>query len=83
MSLGRPYSAGTYSVAENGTFAFTLSRPAFPADVALGRRGAQATRLTSLNEDLLGNKELATVEEIWFNSSFDGRKIQGWIAKPP
>ena len=83
MSLGRPYSAGTYSVAENGTFAFTRSRPDYPADVAVGRRGAQATRVTRLNEDLLGNKELAPVEEIWFDSSFDGRTIQGWIAKPP
>ncbi len=83
MSLGRPYGAGTYSVADDGSFAFTLSRPDFPADVAVGRRGAEPTRLTRLNEDLLGNKLLATVEEIWFDSSFDGRKIQGWIAKPP
>jgi acylaminoacyl-peptidase len=83
MSLGRPYSAGTYSVADNGVFAFTLSRPDFPADVAVGRRGAEADRLTRLNEDLLGNKELATVEEIWFESSFDGREVQAWIAKPP
>ena len=34
-------------------------------------------------EDLFGHKELAPVEEIWFDSSFDGRKMQGWIAKPP
>jgi acylaminoacyl-peptidase len=26
---------------------------------------------------------LGAVEEIWFNSSFDDRKIQGWIVKPP
>jgi acylaminoacyl-peptidase len=83
MSLGRPYSAGSYSVAKNGTFAFTYSRPDFPADVAAAHRGAQATRLTRLNEDLLGNKQLATVEEIWFKSSFDGRKTQGWVVKPP
>ena len=83
MSLGRPYSAGTYSVAENGTLAFTRTLPDSPADVAVARRGAEATRLTRLNEDLLGNKDLAAVEEIWFDSSFDGRKIQGWVAKPP
>ena len=83
MSLGRPYSAGTYSVAEDGTYAFTLSRPDFPADVAVGHSGTKATQLTRLNEDLFGNMELATVEEIWFKSSFDGRDVQGWIAKPP
>jgi acylaminoacyl-peptidase len=83
LSLGRPYSGGSYSVAAGGSLAFTISRPEFPADVAWARRGSQARRLTQLNQDLLGHKRLASVEEIWFESSFDGRKIQGWVAKPP
>ncbi len=83
LSLGRPYSAGTYSVADDGTCAFTLSRPDHPADVAVGGRGRPVVRLTRLNEDLFGHKQLAAVEEIRFPSSFDGREIQGWIAKPP
>ena len=40
-------------------------------------------RLTSLNEDLFSFKHIGEVEEIWWNSSFDQRKIQGWIVKPP
>lgn len=83
LSLGRPYSGGSYSVAKDGTFAFTLSRPDHPADVALGKRGEEVQRLTRLNEDLLGHKRIAEVEEIWVDSSFDGRRVQGWIAKPP
>jgi acylaminoacyl-peptidase len=83
LSLGRPYSGGSFSVAENGTFAFTYSRPDHPSDVAVGREGRDAVRLTHLNEDLLGHKSLATVEEIWYESSFEGRRIHGWIAKPP
>jgi acylaminoacyl-peptidase len=51
--------------------------------VAVARRGQEPARLTRLNDDLLGHKELAAVEEIWFESSFDGRRIQGWVAKPP
>jgi acylaminoacyl-peptidase len=84
LSLGRPYSGGVYSLAANGSFCFTLSRPDHPADVAVGRRGRSGSRrLTALNDDLFSQRELAQVEEIWWDSSFDGRKIQGWIAKPP
>ena len=32
---------------------------------------------------MLGNRNLGTIEDIWYKSSVDGRKIQGWIAKPP
>ena len=84
VSLGRPYSGGSFSVSEGGRFAFTLTGPDHPADVAVGGVGLPSPRrLTRLNEDLLAHKELAEVEEIWYESSFDGRRIQGWIVRPP
>ncbi|MDX1666400.1 MAG: S9 family peptidase [Saprospiraceae bacterium] len=82
LSLGRPYSAGTFSVATNGNFAFTHSAPDHPADLAVGDREG-SRRLTHVNQDLFGYKTLGEVEEIWYESSFDGRRIQGWICKPP
>jgi acylaminoacyl-peptidase len=83
-SIGRPYSGGSFSVAGDGRFAYTLSRPDHPADVAVGRRGAsEVRRLTRLNDDLLAHKELGAVEEIWYESSHDGRRVQAWIVKPP
>src|SRR5207247_2021905 len=33
-TLDRPYASGTFSVGDNGTVAFTSSRPEHPADVA-------------------------------------------------
>ena len=82
-TLGRPYSSGSFSVAHNGTVAYTQTGFAFPADVAVVGRGTEESRqITSLNDDLLAHKELATVEEIQYSSSHDGRKIQGWIVKP-
>ena len=84
LSLDRPYEGGAYSVASDGRFAFTLSRPDHPADVAVGdKSGKTVRRLTRLNDDLLGHKTLASVEEIWWESSYDARRIQGWIVKPP
>jgi dipeptidyl aminopeptidase/acylaminoacyl peptidase len=38
--------------------------------------------LTSFNDDLLKDVGLTEPEEIWF-TSFDGKRIQGWILKPP
>ena len=40
-------------------------------------------RLTEVNQDLFEHKKLGEVEEIWYESSFDQRKVQGWICKPP
>ncbi len=40
-------------------------------------------RLTQLNADLLSQRTLGETETIWYKSSFDGEKIQGWIVKPP
>ena len=83
-SYGRPYGGGSFSVADDGAFAFTLTRPERPGDVALGTlSGSRIEQLTALNDDLMAHKTVGAVEEIWFDSSFDGRKIQGWIVKPP
>jgi len=83
LSLGRPYGGGQFTRADNGRLAFTLGRPEHPADLAVVSRGGNAQRLTSLNEDLLGHKTLGAVEEIWWESSYDGRPVQGWIVTPP
>jgi len=84
VSPSRPYEGGSFSVSDTDRFAYTQSRPEYPADVAVGRRGSSdIKRLTRLNDDLFAHKELGAVEEIWFASSFDQRKIQGWIVKPP
>ncbi|MBL4837233.1 MAG: S9 family peptidase [Kordiimonadaceae bacterium] len=38
--------------------------------------------MTHLNEDLLGHKTLAPVEELNLTSSLDGRPLQAWLVKP-
>ena len=76
--LGRPYTSGSFSVSRNGRAAFTHNSPARPADVGLVAGGAQRS-LTTLNDDLLGNKTLGQVRELTWKSSKDQRDIQGWI----
>jgi dipeptidyl aminopeptidase/acylaminoacyl peptidase len=40
------------------------------------------TQLTRVNEELSSQLNLTDPEEIWY-TSFDGKKTQGWIQKPP
>ncbi|RMH66520.1 MAG: S9 family peptidase [Bacteroidetes bacterium] len=83
LSVGRPYSGGQFSLAADGTVAFTYGTPYHPAEVAVTRAGQNMQRLTHLNEDVLGHRQLGEVEMFWYPSSHDGRRIQGWIIKPP
>jgi dipeptidyl aminopeptidase/acylaminoacyl peptidase len=80
--LGRPYTSGSFSVSRSGRVAFTRNSTARPADVGIVAGGAQRT-LTTLNDDLLGNKTLGEVREITWKSSKDQRDIQGWVITPP
>ena len=82
LSLGRPYSGGTYTISENGRYAFTYGNVYNPADLAVGYNGSK-NRLTKLNDDLFRYKSLGKVEEVWYSSSYDGKKIQGWLVYPP
>ena len=43
---------------------------------------AAPKKLTTFNDELFGQLTMNEPEEIWY-TSFDGRKIQGWILKPP
>lgn len=40
------------------------------------------TQLTDINQELFSQLNLTHPEEFWY-TSFDGKKIQGWIQKPP
>ena len=81
-SLGRPYLSGSFSANADGDIAFTAGGGDRPADVAVLRRG-RVERLTSLNDDLLGQRELGEVHEIVYTSSLDETEIQGWYITPP
>ena len=43
---------------------------------------AAAKRISRVNDALFSALDLSPPEEIWYNS-FDGKRIQGWILKPP
>ena len=82
-ALGRPYTSGVFSVGGKGHLAFTLGRDDRPADLALMRPGKAPRLLTDLNNDLMGQREMARVERMTWASSHDGLEVEGWVMKPP
>lgn len=82
-ALGRPYTSGVFSVGGKGHLVFTLGRDDRPADLALMRLGKAPRLLTDLNNDLMGQREMARVERMTWASSHDGLEVEGWVMKPP
>jgi dipeptidyl aminopeptidase/acylaminoacyl peptidase len=64
-------------------FALIISTPTRVGDIFwLDRAGAAPKQLTHLNDELFSKLNLTEPEEIWY-TSFDGKKIQTWVQKPP
>ena len=80
--ISRPYTSGSFTVANNGRVAYTAGASDRPADIGYAsRRGVE--KLTGLNEDLLGYKTLGNIEEISWRSSVGDLDIWGWVVTPP
>jgi len=81
---GSAYGGGVFSVSQSGRVAMNHSTPGIPGDVGVvSLDGGPVRRVTDLNADLLAQRKLGEVEEIWYESSKDQRRIHGWIIKPP
>jgi len=71
------------SAAKNGLMAGVLSSPTEPGDVVVfSAKSPAPKRLTGVNDDLLKGRKIGATEEVWYDS-VGGKKIQGWIIKPP
>ena len=82
-TFGRPYTSGAFTVSDNDRWAATLASAQDLANVGVGTRRGLANRLTDVNADVLGLRDLAEVERFTWESSADGQEIEGWIAYPP
>jgi dipeptidyl aminopeptidase/acylaminoacyl peptidase len=60
-----------------------ISTPANIGDLFLvNPASGQLTQITHINDKLFSQLNIPAPEEIWYNS-FDGKKIEAWIQKPP
>nr|WP_184015331.1 S9 family peptidase [Sphingobium boeckii] len=77
-----PYTGGGFSVAQNGVIAFTQGAGDRPSDIAI-TRGGKVTRLTRLNDNVLGHKKMGAVTPLAVTSSFDQASVDAWLVTPP
>src|SRR5262249_56884049 len=79
---GRDLIAGTAS-ADRRRWALTLGSPTRPGDLYVFDAADEGLRvLHAPNEALFSELDLGEVEEFWYES-FDRRRVQGWLVKPP
>jgi len=71
------------AVPDASKFVLLISTPTRVGDLFwLDKPGGQPRQLTHINDELFSKLNLTEPEEIWHNS-FDGKKIQAWVQKPP
>jgi dipeptidyl aminopeptidase/acylaminoacyl peptidase len=63
-------------------FVLLISADTLIGDLFLRAPSGDVRRLTNLNEKLFSTLNITHAEEIWY-TSFDGKKIQAWVQKPP
>ncbi len=68
---------------DGSKLAYIVSTPTRIGDLHLMERSSlNSKQLTNFNDKLLSSLNLTEPEEIWYQS-FDGKKIQAWVQKPP
>ena len=84
MTKGNQEVMGFTSDGKASRVAYVASTPTVLGDLysAPAAAGAAPTKLTAFNDELFNQLQMNEPEEIWY-SSFDGRRVQGWILKPP
>jgi dipeptidyl aminopeptidase/acylaminoacyl peptidase len=77
------HSVFSYNATPDGSkAALLISSPTLIGDLFLMTGPFHLDRLTHINGDLLANVNLTEPETIWYKS-FDGRRIQAWVQRPP
>ncbi|MCU1305691.1 MAG: tolB [Acidobacteriaceae bacterium] len=70
------------SSADGSKLAMVISTPTNIGDVFVADASGNLKQLTHVNEKLFSQIKLTEPEQIWY-TSFDGRKIEAWVQKPP
>jgi dipeptidyl aminopeptidase/acylaminoacyl peptidase len=84
------HAVQSFTASTFGTVAAVVSTPTVIGDlisvrapgVNAGVEPGEPRRITGLNDDLFKQLRLSEPEEVWW-TSFDGKRIQGWLLHPP
>ena len=66
-----------------GHIVYTRSTPTRITDLFVAdRKGGEPKQLTALNDTLFAKIDLTEPDDVWY-TSFDGKRVQTWVQKPP
>ena len=83
VTSGNQAVVSVRSVPDASKFALLISTPTHIGDLYwLDGTSGQPRQLTHINDELFSKLNLTEPEEVWY-TSFDGKKVQTWIQKPP
>jgi dipeptidyl aminopeptidase/acylaminoacyl peptidase len=83
LTTGDHEVVGYSATLDGSRLAVTIGDPTHPAELYLLEAGTgRLTRLTHENDTLVAGRRLSQPETIWYRS-FDGRRIEAWVLKPP
>jgi dipeptidyl aminopeptidase/acylaminoacyl peptidase len=75
------HEVANYTTASGHTVAL-ISEPTIVGDLYSVDDSGRFFRLTNINDKLMDDLTLTPPDELWY-TSFDGKKIEAWIQKPP
>ncbi len=78
---GQSGSIGSWSMASSGAIAYSMSTPGSPAELYLKDGASPSKKLTSLNAQLLGARQIGDVERFTFKS-FDDTEVEAFLTRP-
>ncbi len=71
-----------YGQSDDGKIVYVVSTPTRLNDLFVLEENGKPRQLTDLNQKLFSQLNLSEPEEVWYQS-FDGKKIQAWLQRPP
>lgn len=82
ITTGNQSVSGFRLTPDGSKMVYSVSTPTRVGDLFVMDRSRQSKQITHSNDALFSKLNLTEPEEIWY-TSFDGRKIQTWVQKPP
>jgi dipeptidyl aminopeptidase/acylaminoacyl peptidase len=76
-------TVGAWSLAKDNSIAYSFASPADLAQLFVKSGNAAAKKITNLNADVLGGKQIAEVESFTFISNDNKYTIEAFLTKPP
>jgi len=75
-------SVGSFTLGSKKRIGALVSKPNLPGEIFVQEKTSELRKLTTLNDELISELKLATVEKACFKSS-DGTEIESFFYKPP